>query len=119
MKIPTKDGYFEVDNEMLSALKKVYAYTDVVLELSKMIVRFESKPARRWKTRTFMVGATKWLKKENEQAKINGGRIRQPKIMDAWWTSDPSTLHHGESIGIKPRPGETMAQYRDRLKAAS
>lgn len=36
----------------------------------------------------------------------------------AWWTTDEATLQYGKDRGMEPRPGESMAEYRRRLKAA-
>jgi hypothetical protein len=32
-----------------------------------------------------------------------------------WWTSDGKTIAHGASIGLHPRPGESMSAFRDRI----
>lgn len=35
-----------------------------------------------------------------------------------WWESDQLTLAYGNQKGMRPRPGETMQEYRARLRAA-
>ncbi len=44
-------------------------------------------------------------------------KAQKPKSA-AWWTSDESILAHGRSLGIEPRPGESMANYKARLERA-
>lgn len=36
--------------------------------------------------------------------------------VDAWWTSDEGIQRKGGELGMTPKPGETMASYRDRIK---
>lgn len=36
----------------------------------------------------------------------------------AWWATDGATLKEGERLGLKPRPGESMSQFRDRIREA-
>src|SRR6185369_17875007 len=39
-------------------------------------------------------------------------------VIQAWWTSDEGTAQYGASKGIPAKPGESMASYRARLRAA-
>jgi hypothetical protein len=39
-------------------------------------------------------------------------------VRSAWWTSELGTMAYGRDRGITPRPGEDMAAYRARLRAA-
>jgi hypothetical protein len=43
---------------------------------------------------------------------------RSTSVSKAWWTSELDTLAYGRDRGITPRPGEDMATYRARLRAA-
>lgn len=36
----------------------------------------------------------------------------------AWWNSEAATLAKGSALGVNPRPGEAMAEYRARLSEA-
>ena len=36
----------------------------------------------------------------------------------AWWASEAATLKQGQALGLPPRPGEAMGEYRSRLGAA-
>lgn len=36
----------------------------------------------------------------------------------AWWTSEPATLAKGKELGIAPRGGESMSDYRGRISEA-
>jgi hypothetical protein len=37
--------------------------------------------------------------------------------VDAWWVSDEGIQRKGAELGMSPKPGETMASYRDRIKS--
>lgn len=39
---------------------------------------------------------------------------RPPAV--AWWTSDEATMGKGRELGVEARPGESMAEYRARLR---
>ncbi len=36
----------------------------------------------------------------------------------AWWSTDAGTIKRGKEHNLSPRPGETMAQFRDRVSTA-
>lgn len=36
-----------------------------------------------------------------------------------WWTTEKRTLAYGVELGLQPRPGESMPDYRERLKGAA
>lgn len=38
-------------------------------------------------------------------------------IEPAWWTSDAGVMAKGREIGVFPRPGEDMYQYKGRISA--
>jgi hypothetical protein len=44
--------------------------------------------------------------------------MRPKKANNSWLMSDEATLAHGESVGLPPKIGESMADYKMRLKAA-
>lgn len=53
---------------------------------------------------------------------INGERFEDelvcPVPIVAWWTSEEGTLEYGRKKGVPARPGEDLATYRARLRAA-
>lgn len=52
---------------------------------------------------------------------LNGERWTdelEAAVVQAWWSSDQGTLDYGASKGISAKPGESMASYRARLRAA-
>lgn len=52
---------------------------------------------------------------------LNGHRfedeIEMPKLEKAvaWWASDKGVLAKGQELGINPRPGEEMNQFKERV----
>jgi hypothetical protein len=48
----------------------------------------------------------------------NAKRVATKVAAPAWWTTESATLAHGEARGLPPRRGETMDQYRARLRNA-
>ena len=45
--------------------------------------------------------------------------VAQPKVTNAWWVSDDATIEYGNKLGIYARPGESINDYRARLKRAA
>ncbi len=45
--------------------------------------------------------------------------IDEPKVTNAWWTSEEATIEYGNKLGIHARPGESIFDYRARLKRAA
>lgn len=43
---------------------------------------------------------------------------RNGKPAAGWWESETATLAHGRTLGMNPRPGESMGEYRSRLREA-
>ena len=35
----------------------------------------------------------------------------------AWWTNEPATIAKGKELGLEPRIGETIADFRGRINA--
>jgi hypothetical protein len=44
---------------------------------------------------------------------------KRKRTMAAWWETDQATLAYGNDLGIQARPGESMQEYRARLKQTS
>lgn len=56
-----------------------------------------------------------WLRGEcwNDEQEV---QIANPTVkQEAWLASDEKTIQHGQKIGIPPRPGESMYDYKQRL----
>lgn len=67
------------------------------------LLRYEKRrPANLWRF------IDTWLKRAPET-------VRPPPVVNAWWTTDERTVNQGRAVGIEPRPGETMAEFRNRL----
>ena len=54
---------------------------------------------------------------EDDWAEIRSGKKSAPGGVDAWWVSDEGIQRKGGELGMTPKPGETMASYRDRIKS--
>lgn len=46
-------------------------------------------------------------------------RKDHPCVLAAWWTSEESTIKAAREIGLTARPGESMEQFRQKIRAAS
>ncbi len=42
---------------------------------------------------------------------------RPPVVVTAWWATEERTINQGAAIGLTPRPGESLAMFRDRVGA--
>lgn len=45
--------------------------------------------------------------------------LHPKKTVDAWWETEKGTLEKGAEIGVQPRPGEGMNEYRGRVREAA
>jgi hypothetical protein len=101
-----KMGEVEIGAETIAALQVKWKTRDVSAELQKAhlwLLRYERRrPENVWRF------VDNWLKKAP-------ATIMPTTVVNAWWTTDERTLNQGEAIGVRPRPGETMPQYRARL----
>lgn len=73
--------------------------------------------SRLWEDRDkqFIPHAATWIRGIRWEDEIEV--VQKPKpVVQAWWTSDNATLAYGSSKGVQPRPGESMSDYRDRLR---
>lgn len=106
MRLTGKDEELELSTDTIAALKRKYPTRDVDAELSKMhlwLLRYpKRRPANVWR---FL---DSWLKKAAETQ-------RPPPVVNAWWTTDDRTINQGAALGLSPRAGETMANFRDRI----
>jgi hypothetical protein len=117
MKIPTKQGYLEIDQTLEKALAQKYPHTDVSAELHKMYLWAMTKPSARWTQSRGLVGVQKWLKKCEAINAARGGSRKVSKVVDAWWTDNHATMDKAAQVGITPRPGEDYPALRRRIKA--
>lgn len=73
--------------------------------------------SRLWEDRDkqFIPHAATWIRGMRWEDEIDV--VQKPKpVVQAWWTSDNATLAYGSAKGVQPRPGESMSDYRDRLR---
>lgn len=132
MKVYAQDGEFELTPELVQGLAAQYPAVNVRTELHKMFLwSYKQSPRKRW--RNALRGIEAWLKKESARAIAKKESARQQSkrtevaylqgvkttgVSTAWWSSEEGTLAYGRSKGLSPRAGESMSDYRARLRAA-
>jgi hypothetical protein len=103
-----RSGPVELSTDVISALKLRWRTRDVDAELLKMHLYLTRYPKRRpamiWRF------VDNWLRKAD-------AFVRPQTIVAAWWATDERTINQGAALGLSPRPGESMAQFRDRINA--
>lgn len=101
-----RNGDLVFDPQMISALQSKWATRDVMAELLRArlwLLRYPARrPANLWRF------VDNWLKKAPAV-------VRPQTVVNAWWTSDERTIQQGHALGLSARPGESMAQFRERL----
>jgi hypothetical protein len=107
MLLVLKDSTLELDDVAIKALRQKFPTKAVDKELGQMylwLTRYEKRrPSNGWRF------IDTWLRKSPN---VN----RPPPVtVFGWWTSDERTVNQGAALGLSPRPGETMAQFRDRI----
>lgn len=132
MKVYALEGEFELDPELVRSLVATYPAVNVRRELERMHLWTLKNPARRWSNP--IRGIEAWLKKaskaaaqrkenEKQQAKRTEKQylqgVKTSGVSTAWWASDEGTLQRGRQMSIYPRPGESMSDYRTRLRNAA
>lgn len=133
MKVFAKDGEFELTPELVRSLIATYPAVNVRRELEKMYLWTFKNPSRRWDlplrgVEAWLRRATKAVKekraendrvraKENEIAYKNGARTKVG-VTEAWWTSDEGVLKRGRDLGMEPKRGESMPNYKARVGEA-
>lgn len=98
-----------ISDEVISGLSLRYPQTNVREQLSLMALWLAKNPSRRPKR--VMRFVETWLKKSSPKLRA------VPKIIPAWWQSDSGTMAQAALLGVKPKPGEEMRQFRERLMA--
>lgn len=96
----------EITPDVIAALQAKWKTRDVPEEILKMhlwLLRYpKRRPKRMW------VFVDNWLKAA-PAVKL------PPTVVNSWWTTDERTINQGAAIGLAPRPGESMAQFKDRV----
>lgn len=59
--------------------------------------------------------ASSWLNQGRWEDELDMTVKEQKKPELPWYVNDEMTLKKGQELGINPNPGETMAQYRQRI----
>ena len=75
------------------------------------------KHIEKWADPEFIPYPASWLNGERWEDVLEPAI--KPKVTLAWWSSDQGTLDYGAKVGVPAKPGETMANYRQRLKGAA
>jgi hypothetical protein len=131
VKVFAKGGEFELDPALVRSLVATYPAVNVRRELERMYLWTLKNPSKRWDLP--LRGIEGWLKRETKRAlekkatakqaqKANEVAYKQgvrPQVVGGWWSSDEATMQYGRQKGIHPRPGESMASYRARLKVSA
>ena len=131
MKVYAQEGEFELAPELVRSLAATYQSVNVRRELERMHLWTLKNPSRRWSNP--LRGIEAWLKrearkiaarKESERQQVKRTEVSYLKGVPTkssdppWWATDEGTLQHGQRLGVPAKPGETMANYRARLRAA-
>ena len=98
-----------ITDDLIAALQQRHKTKDVRSEVLKMHLYLTRYPKRRpvmiWRF------VDNWLKR-------SPATVRPLTVVNAWWTTDERTINQGAALGVNARPGETMAQLRDRISKA-
>ena len=108
MLLPCRSGDVDLSTDTIAALKRKYPTRDVDGEIAKMHLWLLRYPKRR--PINVWLFVDNWLKRAPA---VN----RPPPVVNAWWTTDERTVNQGAALGLSPRAGETMANFRDRIAA--
>ncbi len=69
---------------------------------------------KRWDDPQYIPLAASWLRGERYEDEFPA-EVQKPV---QWWLNDQATLAYGNQKGLRPRPGESMGDYKTRLRAA-
>lgn len=97
----------------LAALK---AWNKLDDDRRKKAIDVLQQHCKRWDDMQFIPHASTWLNGERWDDVIEDSQPKQKTV--AWWSNDQDTLAYGNQKGLRPRPGESMGDYRSRLRAA-
>lgn len=102
-----KNNEVAFDPQMIAALQSKFRTRDVRGELLKARLWLLRYPARRpvnvWRF------VDNWLKRADAVV------APPPVTVVAWWATDERTVQQGHALGLSARPGESMAQFRERV----
>ena len=99
-----------LDDQVIESLKRIWPTKDVDRELALMQVKLLTKPSVRpvyWG-----VFFRNWFRKAPDCTPPS------KPVGAGWWKSPEATMELGTDLGLPARPGEEMAQYRERLSRA-
>lgn len=109
MWLSTARGAEEISETTISALQTKWPTKNVRSELDRahlwLLRNAASRPANVWRF------IDNWLRKCPDVRKP------QPTIVEAWWTTEARTINYARSLGMEARPGESMEQFRDRIRS--
>lgn len=109
MKLLAKHGPVELSPEALRGLAVKWPGVNVEDQLALMALWLERHEKRRPVSIWRFIDA--WLRKVAPKKPV-----LEP-IERAWWTTPEKTLAYGKHVGVEPRRGEEMNNYRERLFA--
>jgi len=61
----------------------------------------------------FIPYASSWLNQARYEDELEMPQQKQATI--AWWTTDAGVMAKGTELGLSPRPGEAMSQFKSRV----
>jgi len=63
--------------------------------------------------------ASTWLNQARWEDELPAeAEVSKPKVITpGWWTTEGATIAQGAHFGLAPRPGESLADFRDRVRA--
>ena len=62
------------------------------------------------RAKQFIPDCSSWLNQARYEDEIE---MDEPQV--AWWATDRGVLAKGAEVGLSPRPGEEMAQFKQRV----
>ena len=61
----------------------------------------------------FIPYASSWLNQARYDDELEMPQQKQATL--AWWTTDAGVMAKGSELGLSPRPGEAMSQFKSRV----
>ncbi len=80
----------------------------------KKAIEMLPEHCKRWDDPQYIPLAASWLRGERFEDEFPADVQKTVP----WWTTDQATLAYGNQKSMRPRPGESMGDYRARLRAA-
>lgn len=73
------------------------------------------KHIEHWADSEFIPYPATWLNGERWEDELEERKV--VPVDRAWWTSEMGVMRKARELGMSARPGESMAQFRERVKA--